>query len=304
MPLPMPLPPELLDWQSRGRRIALAPEGYSLYVQSVGADHAPPARTLLVVHGYPESSFSFARNVPAFTRRFDRVVLVDLLGYGLSDKPRDASYSLFEQADRLLAAWRALGVTGGHLLAHDMGDSVATELVARAVRDLLPPFLTGGFPSLTLTNGSLVMRLAKLRVGQRLLLSPAGPLLARASRYRVFAQQVRSASGGPIGEREIELLWAAVQHEGGSAVQPLLIQYIAERLRFETTRWLPALAATRIPLHVCWGALDRVAPVAIAEHLVAHVCPGATLTVLPNAGHFVQQEDPVAYEAALARFWR
>jgi pimeloyl-ACP methyl ester carboxylesterase len=230
-------------------------------------------------------------------------VLLDLLGFGMSDKPRDASYSLFEQADLALQAWHQLGVTGGHLLGHDMGDSVATELVARLVRGLLPAWLPGGFPSLTFTDGSMVMQHARLRVGQRLLRSRVGPYVAKMSRYGVFAQQVRSASGGPIDARDIELMWAAVQHNDGGAVQHRLIGYIGERERFEQTRWLPALAATTVPIHLCWGALDRVAPPAIAEHLKAHVCPAARLTLLPRAGHFCQQEDADAWNEAVLAFW-
>jgi pimeloyl-ACP methyl ester carboxylesterase len=299
------LPPELLAWESRGTYIPVGPAAHRIYVQSIGAASAPAADTLLVVHGFPESSFSFSRNVDALARRFPRVVLLDLLGFGLSDKPKDQSYSLFEQADLALQAWHALGVTGGHVVAHDMGDSVVTELVARQVRGLLPAWMTGGFVSLTFTDGSMVMDLAHLRVGQRLLRSRlVGPLLQRVSRYPAFAQQVRSASGGPIDERDIALMWAALQHNEGGAVQHRTIQYIAERLRFEQTRWLPALAATTTPIHLCWGALDRVAPPAIAEHLQAHVCPKARLTLLPRAGHFCQQEDAEGWNEAVLGFWK
>jgi pimeloyl-ACP methyl ester carboxylesterase len=298
------LPPELLAWESRGTYIPVGPAAHRIYVQSIGADSAPAPDTLLVVHGFPESSFSFSRNVDALARRFRRVVLLDLLGFGLSDKPADQSYSLFEQADLALQAWHQLGVTGGHVIAHDMGDSVVTELVARQVRGLLPAWMTGGLASLTFTDGSMVMDLARLRIGQRLLRSRVGSLLQRVSRYPAFAQQVRSASGGPIAERDIELMWAAMQHNGGGGVQHRIIQYIGERLRFEQSRWLPALAATSIPIHLCWGALDRVAPPAIAEHLQAHVCPGARVTLLPRVGHFCQQEDAEAWNEAVLGFWQ
>jgi pimeloyl-ACP methyl ester carboxylesterase len=297
------LPAELRAWRDRGTFVAVGPHAHRVYVQSVGAADAPSSDTLLVLHGFPESSYSFAKNVDALASRFRRVVLLDLPGYGLSDKPADASYSLFEQADAALEAWHAVGVAGGHLLAHDMGDSVTTELLARATRGLLPAWLSGGFPSVTLTNGSVVMRLARLRVTQRLLRTPLGPWLGRASRFRMFAQQVRSASGGPIDDVDIALMWAAFRHGGGPRVQHLLARYIDERLRFEEARWLPALAATRVPVHVCWGALDRVAPVVIAHHLKDVVCPGAKLTVLPRAGHFCQQEDPAAWNDAVLAFW-
>jgi hypothetical protein len=56
------LPPELLDWESRGTYLRVGPSSLRVYAQSIGAAPAGPASTLLVVHGFPESSFSFARN--------------------------------------------------------------------------------------------------------------------------------------------------------------------------------------------------------------------------------------------------
>ena len=216
---PSPLPPEILAWEAAGEYLRVGVASHRLFVRSIGRRDAAPASTLLLVHGFPESSLSFRHNVEALSRRFDRVVLLDLLGFGLSDKPSCASYSLFEQADLVLEAWHELGVSGGHLLGHDMGDSVVTELVARLGRGLLPGWLAHGFPSLTFTDGNMVMELARLRLSQSLLRTRLGPWLGRIGRYGVFAQQVRSASGGALPEREIALMWAAMQHNEGARVQ-------------------------------------------------------------------------------------
>jgi pimeloyl-ACP methyl ester carboxylesterase len=298
-----PLPPEILAWEAAGEYLRVGVASHRLFARSIGRRDAAPASTLLLVHGFPESSLSFRHNVEALAARFDRVVLLDLLGFGLSDKPPGASYSLFEQADLVLEAWRELRVRGGHLLGHDMGDSVVTELVARLERRLLPGFIDHGFSSLTFTNGNMVMELARLRVSQSLLRTRLGPALGRLGSYRVFAQQVRSASGGAMPEREIRLMWAALQHREGTRVQHRIIRYLDERDRFQNTRWLPALAATKLPVHFCWGEADRVAPVAVARRLSTSVCPGARLTLLPGVGHFCQQEDPIAWNRAVLRFW-
>ncbi len=55
----------------------------------------------------------------------------DYLGFGFSDKPKDASYSLIAQADRALELWTKLGLKKIILLAHNYGTSVATEIIAR-----------------------------------------------------------------------------------------------------------------------------------------------------------------------------
>src|SRR5438132_420427 len=81
-------------------------------------------------------SFDWRHVLDAFARD-QRVVLVDLLGYGLSAKP-DQAYSLFEQADIVEALARELGLDEVALVTHDMGDSVGGELLARSLDRTLP----------------------------------------------------------------------------------------------------------------------------------------------------------------------
>ena len=229
-------------------------------------------------------------------RRFRQIVLFDMPGYGLSDKPeRGYGYSLLEQADAALQVWRHLGVRGGHLLAHDMGDSVATELAARQVNGTLPAGL-GGWHSFTFTNGSMVLKLARLRTSQRLLLSRAGPWLSRLFNFRTFCQQVRSAHGtNGLDDQDLLGMWENLCLQDGQRKNHLTIRYIEDRKRFETSRWLPALAQTTVPIHLCWGDADAVARVAMAHYLKAQVCTDAALSLMSGVGHFCQLSDPATW---------
>jgi len=246
-----------------------------------------------VLHGFPESSYSFHKVADGLARRFRQVVLFDMPGYGLSDKPEQGyGYSLLEQADAALQLWRHLGVRGGHLLAHDMGDSVATELAARQVNGTLPAGFED-FRSFTFTNGSMVLNLARLRVSQRLLLSRAGPWLSRLFNFRTFCQQVRSAHGTTgLDEQDLQRMWENLCLQGGRRKNHLTIRYIGDRRRFETSRWLPALAQTTVPIHLCWGDADAVARVEMARYLKEEVCKAAVLTTMPGVGHFCQLSNP------------
>jgi len=122
----------IADWKASGTFFSFGPFEHKIFVKEVGDKQAEANRTVLLIHGFPESSYSFHAVIKGLEKRFDRVVMLDMLGYGLSDKPTEGyTYSLFEQADVVFAAWKHLGVRGGHLLSHDMGDSVATEIVAK-----------------------------------------------------------------------------------------------------------------------------------------------------------------------------
>src|SRR5687768_8323934 len=140
----------------------------------------------VVLHGFPTSSSDWRAVVPALAA-VRRTVLLDFPGYGLSEKPDEYGYSIFEQCDVVLEVLRELGVARAHVIAHDMGTSVACEMVARRERGLLPVTLR----SLALSNGSVHIELSHLTPSQKVLLTPAGPLLARLGSERLFRAQMR-----------------------------------------------------------------------------------------------------------------
>ncbi|MCM2578693.1 alpha/beta fold hydrolase [Streptomyces meridianus] len=89
-----------------------------------------PAR--VYVHGLGATSpayFAQAASHPLLAGR--RSLLVDLLGFGISDRPTDFGYTLEAHADALAAALGAAGVFGTELVAHSMGGSIAVVLASR-----------------------------------------------------------------------------------------------------------------------------------------------------------------------------
>jgi len=288
------LAPQLKQWESEGQYLKTVLFQHKVFCKDVGNPAAPPDRTLLLLHGFPESSFSFHKVVEGLAKLFDRVVLFDFPGYGLSDKPlANYTYSLFEQADVALQVWKERGVTGGHVLSHDMGDSVHTELVARHVSGLLPAWLSAGFKSFTFTNGNMVLDLAQLRLGQKALLGAAGPLFSRLfANWSSFNFTVQSAQGNDrLTQEDAELMWANVQLQDGHRMNHLVIQYLKDRMRFEKTRWLPSLSLVKEPVHICWGDADAVSPAKVARHLKEHVCPRAA-DADAGRGAFLPAERP------------
>jgi pimeloyl-ACP methyl ester carboxylesterase len=142
---------------------------------------------LLFLHGFPSSSYDWRGTLALLGER--ATLAIDFLGFGLSDKPRRATYSLFAQADvveQLVGDERRPVV----LVAHDMGTSVATELLARDLDAALPFELAG----VLLFNGSVIIERACLTWAQKLLRSPLGGALARRSNRRVFVRQFARCS--------------------------------------------------------------------------------------------------------------
>ena len=256
------------------------------------------AEPLLVLHGFPTSSYDFHRVLDRLAQRY-RVVIHDHLGFGLSAKPELYSYSLIEQADTALGLWRQLGIRSGHLLAHDYGTSVATELLARRIRGLLPIDLK----SVTLCNGSVHLELARLRVSQRISRSRLlGPLFGRLVFRAYFARVMRGlwADRRKADAGDLEAMWLGIRSHRGHLRAHQISSYLDERQRFRH-RWIGALVGLDLPAHVLWGRRDPVAVAAIAEKLAQEI-PGAELSWLEDVGHYPMLEAPERWSDAVLGF--
>ena len=85
-----------------------------------GPRDAPP---LVFVHGNPSWSFMYRAQIADLRDRY-RCIAVDHLGFGLSDKPRGASYHPADHARRLGAVLDALDLGEVHLVLHDWGGPI------------------------------------------------------------------------------------------------------------------------------------------------------------------------------------
>jgi len=197
-------------WEQKGAYINYKNFDFKVFTIESGNSNAAAEHTLLLVHGFPESSYSYHKVVKVLQNRFKRIILFDFLGFGFSDKPvANYTYSIFEQTDLAFAILEHFKISGCHVVAHDMGNTVVTEMIARANQDLLPGWFKEGFKSITFTNGNMVVEKAKLRITQKILLTEiGGPLLSKLSSYALFKQQVKSASGSnQLLENEIKIMW-------------------------------------------------------------------------------------------------
>src|SRR5689334_10104176 len=200
----MALPDRVEAWRKRGGEEEF--RGRRIHV--FRRDGREPL--LLFLHGFPSSSYDWRRLLDQVPEQ--EALAPDFLGFGLSEKPRDHSYTLHWQADLVeeLVAGRDGPV---FLVAHDMGTSVATELMARDLNDELEFQIAGAL----LLNGSMVQGAASPTLGQRLLRSPIGPLFSRLSSERFFRQQLGQvfSPGHPLSDEEAEDQWALVCAGGG-----------------------------------------------------------------------------------------
>ncbi|MDH2197807.1 alpha/beta fold hydrolase [Ectopseudomonas oleovorans] len=271
------------DWRAQSQAFHF--RGHTIRYWTAGDTQAQP---LLLIHGFPSASWDWHRLWAPLAERY-RLIACDMLGFGYSAKPRGHAYSLLEQADLQQALLAHLGERRPlHVLAHDYGDSVTQELIARHQEGQLQlagcVFLNGGlFPE---THHPV-------RV-QKLLLGPLGPLLGRLFSRRKLAQSFARIFGPhtQASEAELDALWQLVAYNNGPAVMHRLIRYMPER-RQQRQRWVAAMQATTLPMRVIDGAFDPIS----GAHMVARyreLIADADTVLLDGIGHYPQLEAPAA----------
>jgi pimeloyl-ACP methyl ester carboxylesterase len=291
-PVSHPLPPDVAAthaaWAARGRHVALD-EGRRLFVVQEGR-----GPDLLLVHGFPSTSHDFVHVLPALCERF-RVTAFDQLGFGFSDKPADASYSLLDQGRRAGELAARLGLTRARVVGHDMGLTVAVEMLCRDEEGTLGFAMDG----LVLCNGSHLVELAHLTPVQRALMTDEGAA-AFAAGYdpEAFATALAyvwaDAARAPSADLRAITYW--LEANGGLDILGRIARYNLERSRY-ADRWRPILERTAVPIHVVWGDRDPIAVLEIGRRLAA--MSGGPLTVLDGVGHYPQLEAPERWASAV-----
>lgn len=247
-----------------------------------------PSKTMVILHGYPTSSYDYYKVLPELSKHY-RVIVHDHLGFGFSDKPLDYSYSLLDQTDLALQLWQQLGVKKVHLLAHDYGTSVATEIIARNNNNKL----TIEIENLTLCNGSMHIELSQLRTIQKLLKNKwLGKYVAKLTTYAIFSKNLRNVyfDETKVSNNELKDMWMQLEYNEGRKVIHKLSQYINERYTY-WNRWIGALKETNLQTNIVWAKNDPVAVPAIAM-LIATEISNNKLFWIENTGHFPMLENP------------
>jgi pimeloyl-ACP methyl ester carboxylesterase len=282
------------EWRAGGRTF-----DYRAHAIFHRDDGAGPA--LVCVHGFPTASFDWHRLWPRLTAGW-RVIAPDMLGFGFSAKPRPYAYSILDQATLHEALLAHLGVERVVLLAHDYGDTVAQELLARCLDRQ-----AAGTPGLAIRgvcflNGGLFPEAHRARFIQKLLASPFGPLLSRLANEASFGKSFAAVFGARTQPSPAQLrdFWTLVRHGGGARIGHLLIRYIDERRRHRE-RWVGALRRATVPLRLIDGTDDPVSGRHMADRY-REVVPAPDVVLLEGIGHYPQIEDPDAVWHAFAAF--
>jgi pimeloyl-ACP methyl ester carboxylesterase len=257
-----------------------------LHVEEQG--QGPP---LLLLHGLGASTFTWRHIVPALARS-NRVIALDLKGFGRSDKPFDERYSAADQAALVAAFIRQRGLKGVTLVGHSFGGTVVLQTALDLDGEQVARLVVIDAPALEQDFGD----------GAELLRASGLPQVAMTvtppeAMARLLLRYV-SRPGRDIPEGDIRG-YAAPFHDLAS--RHAFIATAQAILDANGPRMGARYSAIRQPTLLIWCRRDRIVPLATGRRL-AHRLSNARLEVLKQCNHLPQDEVPDALVARMRAF--
>jgi pimeloyl-ACP methyl ester carboxylesterase len=254
---------------------------------------------VVLLHGFPEFSYSWHRQIPALVQAGYRVVAPDMRGYNLSEKPGSwRDYDATALGGDVAALIRHFDVERAHVVGHDWGAAVAyltamehPEVVERvAILNVPHPArMLAGFRTLKQLRKSWYMFFFQLPfIPERLL---------AANDFRALRGALRESPNG-FSREDLERYVESWSRPG--ALKGMLNYYRAA-LRQTPGRALARMSPIAAPVLVIWGERDSVLGRELALPEPKWV-PNARVEYLPDATHWVQHDAPERVNELLVEF--
>lgn len=292
---PTALSPALEEHRSRQRRFEIGGQILA-YIDAGPTDGKP----VVLLHGMPTSSWLYRNIIPRLAQHGLRVIAPDMIGFGSSSKPRDASqYRFALQADRLRALMASLGISRWTQVVHDLGGPWTWELA-----DQSPDVLAG----LIVMNTTAYIDGFSPPAMMRMAGGPMGGLMA-------FMM-----GNGVTGPSQVTSLFRQMMARP-ELITPEMIRGYSVPLAEGTThaflafargfgwwfeqfdRYQAALRRLDVPSATIWGRHDKVLdPVELPKSFARDLRIPRDMQHVLDAGHFLQEDRPNEVSDILLEF--
>lgn len=295
-------------------------------IRSLEAGPADSAATVVLIHGFGASSEHWRHTLPALSEQA-RVLAVDLLGFGASDKPRSrladepekpgaVRYCFDLWAEQVVDSLEALSATmppqgslqlignsiGGMValraacLLRQRGIALAQVVLIDCAQRTLDDKRAADLPWWERSSRPLL----KALVRQRAVIEPLFRLLARPAFIRQVLAQAYP-SGAHVDDELVELLYRPSTSPGASesfrGFVNLFNDHLAPQLLELLSQNEPA-----VPVRMIWGEADPWEDPAEARRWAAQFSCIRELVVLPGLGHCPHDEAPELVNPILLRW--
>lgn len=287
---------QLTKWAKMGKYFNW--NGYAIFYIEFVNKNVKNDNVLLMVHGFPTSSYDFHQVIEKLIlcNKFSKIIAFDQMGHGFSDKPNNDIfyYSVHKQVDILQALIKYHNLKKFKIMAHDLGDTVIQEYLARIIDDNVDEI---EIESICFLNGGIFPSLHRPILAQKLSINPiTKPLVIQLFNKKSLARSTQKTWGKRIKLNDdiLNKMWLVMTHKNGVAPLVNILRYLNERKQFEH-RWINSISdfhsKLKIPILLINGLLDPISGKHMADKFESQFI-NATVVKLHDVGHWPIIEAP------------
>ena len=260
-----------------------------LHVEEVGQGDP-----ILLIHGFGVSSRSWSHLIPLLSNN-NRVITVDLKGFGRSKKPFDLNYSIYDQSMLIYALIKEMKLKNLTIVGHSYGGGVALASVLMSIDSKLD-----GIKKLVLIDSlayrqemPLFIKLLQTPIINKVTVNTIPPKIQVKTIMKLVYYDQDMISDDDIAEYAKPLS----QESGRYAIIKVAKQIIPDDIDELSKRYKEIV----IPTLVIWGANDAVIPISIGRRISKSI-NNSTFHILENSGHAPHEEKPDEVSELINKF--
>lgn len=241
-------------------------------------------KPILLLHGFATSSFTWHEIIPALSKT-NRVIAVDLRGFGASDKPIDDHYSVFDQVEAINAFIEKENLRDLTVVGHSFGGGITLALALKAQAQRQPRVR-----NIILVDSiayrqpiPIFFRLLQVPMVGEVSMTLVPPEVQATQGLRLAYYDRTKISSQAVAEYASTLYSPAAKHALTKTVEQLIPDNIDDiAARYKTIRF---------PTLILWCQSDKIVPIPLGRRLHEEM-PTSELVVLADCGHMPQEEKP------------
>lgn len=249
---------------------------------------------IILIHGFGGSMWQWEHQQEELAEHF-RVITLDMLGSGLSDKP-ETDYSPTFTLNTFAEFMDNLGIPQATLVGNSMGAGVAIGMALTQPERVSKLVLVDGFPAHIVESIASPSYKRFVTTRPPIWLARLGMWLAgRWTTTRILTEIIHDPKlMTPV------VIERSYQNRQGSGFLPPLYSQIDQIPEWEE-HFAPRFGEITQPTLIIWGEHDRVFPSTVGKTMHASI-PHSTFLEIPNSGHIPQWENPKFVNPALLKF--
>jgi pimeloyl-ACP methyl ester carboxylesterase len=280
---------EMLHHADRSRFAEI--DGLRIHYQEFGEETAPP---VVLIHGYSASTYTWSNAAPRLAAEGFRVFVVDLIGFGFSQKPAWSDYTIDTQARMIVRFMNRLGIGRAVVVGSSYGGAIALSVALDNPERVEKLILSAAVCNDEIKNLPLTRLVTTPVLGEVF-----APFLTGSKTYvrARLKNSLNPANHHLIDETRVESIMLPLQAaDSHRSLLATLKNWHADRLERDAQN-------LNVPTLLIWGEDDKVIPLYNGDKLHRAI-PDSRLIVFKNCGHMPHEEYTNEFVELVADFAR